>query len=507
MSRHPLRTCVLLALLLGGTLPIGAAGPQRVHEIAVAAPRPPGAPAYSDVCFSSRWKHPSNAEDPHNTFETAKAFSVTRYLWAYTSDAKFIEEAKKTANSFQCALNSMVADHPGGGRQQGRLMDLDGNLVSAPWMRAWKDPAWGCCNSTEWRASYLAAAKAALEAGADLFQMDDPVLNLGAMQWGACFCPYCMAGFRDYLADHSTPEQRASWGIVDLADFDYATDLRAQGAPAGDAFGKWDGGPLKAQFRDFLQASVARFYQDIRGQIDAYAGRHVPFSSNNYAGRWTFPYDHFDFGVAEIPHRDLGPALMYERFKEARDRGKAQVFTLVSEDVALTRRVIATAYATGGHLLVPWDVYLGSTPEGSRRYYGKPEDYADLYRFVRGHADLFDGYEDAAFVLPGRADTRYPERPPVQLDGAGTACAFVRAIPGQPDAPVALHLVDWSDTPEDRTVRIDPTQFGSGGALQVQCLRPGAEPVDLVPMVLDGPFAVEVPPLSPWGILRLDNLE
>ena len=493
-----------LVIVLWGApllLPAAEASP-KFHELAQPTSRPAGAPAYSDVCFSSRWRHPTNANDPHDTFATAEAFRVSRYLWVYTSSADFIQKAKQTADSFQCALNSMVADHPDGGRQHGRLTDLNGNLVSAPWMRQWKDPAWGCCNSPEWRASYLAAAKAALDAGADLFQMDDPGLNYTAIQWGACFCEYCMAGFRDYLATETTTEERVDWGIDTLDGFDYGAYLREQGAPVGDAFAKWKGGPLKAHFQSFLKASVTRFYQDMRAAIDAHAGRHVTFSSNNYQGRWTFPYDLFDFGLAELPHRDLGPTLIYDRLKEARDRGKAQVFTLVSEDVALTRQIIATTYACGGHLLVPWDVYLGSTPDGSRRYYGTPEQYGDVYHFVRDNASLFDGYEDAAYVIPGLPDERLGNSAGVHVaEDTDDYCAFVRAVPGNPDAPVICHVVDWRAKPEPVTLQLDRTRLPGAGAPQLELRRPGKAPEPMPFTMQDDQLVIELPPVAPWGVL------
>ena len=63
-------------------------------EVARPSSRPPGAPKYSDVCFSSRWFHPSNDKDPHDTFKTAKAFGATRFDWVYTLDPKFIGRAK-----------------------------------------------------------------------------------------------------------------------------------------------------------------------------------------------------------------------------------------------------------------------------------------------------------------------------------------------------------------------------------------------------------------------------
>ena len=55
----------------------------------------------------------------------------------------------------------------------------------------------------------------------------------------------------------------------------------------------------------------------------------------------------------------------------------------------LVRAAIAVSYALGGHMLVPWDVEI---PGG--RYYANASQYADLFAFVRRHADLFDAADE-----------------------------------------------------------------------------------------------------------------
>jgi len=471
---------------------------KRLCEIAVPYERPAGAPKPSDVCFSSRWKRVANDKNPHDSFRAAAAFHATRFVWVYTHDKEFVEKAKKAGYSFWCAINSMVPDAPGGGRQKGRITDLDGKLVTAPWMRAWKDPAWGCVNSPQWRHSYLVWAKRCLDAGSDGLQMDDPRNNYGTVNWGGCFCEYCMTGFRAFLERTKTPEQREKMGISDVGTFDYRTYLKKINAPVGDAFGKWKGGALKASFKDFQIESVRAFYADMRREIDKHAGRHVPFSSNNYDGRWEFPYELFEYGMAEVPARSAKPDRLYGCFREARRRGKAQVFTFVSGDTTLTRQVIATAYACGGHLIVPWDVYMGSS---AARYFGKPDQYADLYKFVRDHAGLFDRYEDAAFAIPGKKDERYARLPPVQLPADTTVSAFVRAVPGKDDAPVVIHLVDWGKAETPFEVVLHNRRFSRSGSLSATLLRPGQDEAKLEKSSEGERTTLRVPALRPWGIV------
>ncbi len=507
-----LRQFVLGAMVfhgwLAGTSPFVSIGLASelplLAKIATKAERPDGAPGLSSVCFSSRWIHPRNAKDTWDTFEVATAFHATDFVWTYSLDQRAVGRMKQLGGKVYLAINSLVPDEPGKNeRLQGRILDLDGNRITAPWMRGWKGSYWGCANSPQYRESYVAYAKRAVDAGTDGLQMDDPPMNVAAVRWGGCFCPRCMAGFRQYLKGQAAIADLAKWKIDSLDRFDYREYLKARQAPVGDAFARYDGGSLKRLFAAFQEQSVRAFYRDVRSQIDKHAGRHVVFSSNNYAGRWQFPYDLFEFGMAELPERDTNPNTINERFADARRRGKAQLFTLVPKasdgsEVALTRRVTAMSYACGGHLIVPWGVYTGSN---SPRYYGKPEQYADLYKFVRDNSQFFDGYEDAAYLLPGLTDDRYPTEPPMSLSEAGDVAAIARAVPGKPEAPVVVHVVDWRDDPKAIAVKLRSRRFFARVSLQAELLRPGSPATRLACDTTDTHTSLEIPPLDPWGIV------
>jgi len=370
-------------------------------------------------------------------------------------------------------------------------------------MRTWKHSSWGCVNSPDYRRSYLARLKQYADLGADSIQTDDPGNNWTATQWGACFCEHCMVGFNLYLKKHFEVEHLAGLGIEDVDEFSYADYLRQGKAPVGDAFGRWNGGKLKEHFVEFQRQSVEEFYRTMGEAVDKHAGRHIPVSCNNYAGRWTFPYHLFDYGMAELPHRDVHPARIRAKLLEARRLGKAQVFTFVSTDVRETRRVIAVCYANGGHLIVPWDVYLKSTPEGSDRYFGKPEEYADLYGFVRERTRYFDGYEDAAAVGPDLKDDRY-EAPPLAVAGAPGVFAFVRVQPDKADAPIVVHLLSVTDSPQSFTLTWREQAFFQGRPVHAKLCRPGVEPQDLQIESADASRTVQINDLRLWSILVLN---
>lgn len=458
---------------------------KTVRQIARKSVRPDGAAKYSDVSLSSRWQRPMNENDPYNTFETAQAFHATRLDWVYSTDSTWIQECKKRGYHFVAALNSKLPDEPGGNtRKQGRIRDRERNFVTAPWMQGW-GAWWGCVNSPEYKSIFLDHAKLCLDGGADYFQVDDPDMNFNAVNWGGCFCKYC--------------QEKAGRLNIDLNDIE--------------------------QMKQFQAESVKAFFKEIRKQVDEYAGRHVPFSCNNYKAEWTrFPYNQFEIGMAEVPEEEARPDLIYNKILHTREMGKSQLLAFVSEDQELTRKMIATAYACGSHLIVPWDVYLKSTPEGSIRFFGKPGQFADLYGFVRANSAYLDGFEDAAVAGNGLRDDRYLEDFPIAIEEGGDSIyAFIRAIPEEDETPVVIHLVDWSKAPKQFRIILTNKRYFHGMPITARLNVPAEyreamhrqaenrndysglnKVIDVVIIPEKDHFVIEIPELNPWGILILE---
>lgn len=514
MSRLPAVIGAALVLFSGNVFgeetPDVAKRLVQVHEVARSVPRPPEMPPASAVCFSSRWLHPRNSDDPHDTFAAAEAFHATDFVWTYSLDRDFVQRLRQYGGRVFLAVNSLVPDPPDFRRRsKGRIVDLLGQPVTAPWMRSWPDSAWGCANSPEYREGFIEYAVRAIQAGATALQMDDARMNLAAVSWGACFCPHCVQGFRTFLKERVSQETATAWGIADLETFDYRQYLLERKAPVGDAFARYDGGELKSLFAEFQKESVRQFFSYVREEIDRRVGRHIVFSTNNYRGSWEFPYDLFEIGMAELPQRDAKPLNLYDRYREAHDRGKHQIFTLVPQtadgsEVPVTRCVIAACYALGGHLIVPWDVYTGSQKP---RYYGQPEDYAELYKFVRDFSQYFDGYEEAAFAFEDDRDERYPVAPPLAI-GVPQVMGVVRAKPNDATGPVVIHLVDWRDTPTPCAVRLDRRRFPPKALEHVWLLCPGQPPRKIsVREAVREEFVLEIPTLQPWGLVVLGTVK
>jgi hypothetical protein len=183
--------------------------------------------------------------------------------------------------------------------------------------------------------------------------------------------------------------------------------------------------------------------------------------------------------------------------------------------------------------IVPWDQFGGI---GKPRIFAKPEDLADLYGFVRGIAPYLEGHADAAAVGYGLKDARWAAAPLTIAGGSGRLTAFVRAVPADAAAPAAVHLVEWADRGAPATVTLDTRAFTGGKPLSVTMLTPTpydraahdlaeteaeklrapgdhrgpAQAPAYAPLVkttpltvtVDGDWAaVNVPALSPWGVL------
>jgi hypothetical protein len=368
--------------------------------------------------------------------------------------------------------------------------------------------------------------KGYIDAGAQVMQRDEPGANDNATRWGGCFCAHCMRGFRRFLAQNTLADQRRQLGITNLDAFDYRQHVKAEGAPVGDAFGRWNGGRLKELFVEYQTEATIAFHQRTRKAIDEYAGRHVPFSCNNGAHRWTAIELQFDWVFGELSYGRATAVQLHAAMRQAAEHGRIQVVTMPKkgdrenpgEWERRTRKTIATAYACGGHCMVPWDVYM---PRDAPRYFGTPEQYADLFGFIRANGPYLDGYEAAAAAGKGIQETRYGDEPPVELgEGSEGLFAFVRARPEQAEAPVAIHLVSWAAESRAFKLRLRKACFFGEKPLAARLLVPpdyeeqahskaeetgdysalsNASPM---PVSIQDAYAVlDLPPVKPWGIL------
>jgi len=111
---------------------------------------------------------------------------------------------------------------------------LDGEPILVPWLwdHKHKDghPAyWFCTNAPGYREYLRHQTRLAMVTQVEGLHIDDYNGTAGTEWQGGCFCPHCMAAFRDYLRQNVSAQRLAECGVQSLDGFDYGEYLRAQG--------------------------------------------------------------------------------------------------------------------------------------------------------------------------------------------------------------------------------------------------------------------------------------
>ena len=458
-------------LLVSG---VGVAQAKLVCEVAQPFIRPEGAPAASDVTMRSLKFRPMNKNDPHDTFESLKTFHATRLEWVYlrfTEEEKAkIAKVKQMGRVFGGAgsgmsglVNDMVRDENGKFTKKHCITDLDGHAIIHGHKKHWANPkSSGCMNDPFYATRHIDYYKKYIDYGAETLQRDEPSQNHAFSRNGGCFCDICVEQFNKYLFENTSANQLKKMGIADLWDFDYGDYLRERGESKYDddfdwsnpaSFRKLTGGDELSQlFVKFQEESNTRFFQRLKRSLAIHAGRMIPVSCNNTSfQRWNAPYyTIFDFCMSEMMMKSANPQHIYDRSNMATSLGKVQVFGTPKTMgksypadflVQLKRNVISTTYATGSLSRVPWDIFE-QTKDGSGRYFGKVEKFADIYGFVRANDKYLADYCEAGGFGRDIAEDRYGSDQPVVVDdSSGELYAFLRAKPDDKDAAVVVHLV------------------------------------------------------------------
>ena len=361
--------------------------------------------------------HRANSLKP--AWEAAEGFSVNRLDWTYTVNASIVEECHRKGLKVMTSMNANLPDngHTLGKSSAtfmiGRVENIDGQLLTAPWMRGGKvQPYWGCVNKPEYRAVSLDYVDQALKTRPDGMQIDDPELNGGAMTWdhgdprgSGCYCSHCMANFTAALTHTLNASERTRLNVS--SGFNYKTFLKS-----GVANNSLAAASLRNLFEEFQINSSISWLQELRAYIHQSAvklGLPQPFAfSGNNDGIWPRAYSMLDFGLGELSEHSATPAGLTEILRTGVPPGKQQVITMpkfhnftVAHSAAGVQKIrwtIAYAYSIGGNVLAPWDNYLPDTGQGqyygnmfTGRYYGNSSLFDDLYTFIRANTMLFDG--------------------------------------------------------------------------------------------------------------------
>lgn len=391
----------------GGPLSAVAAVPAGVRGFTM---------KHSSVPFSSRWQR-----KPEELVDLLQVYGVTHLLWVYGNKPDFIAQMHGVVPFYEGSLNGMQgfeqspveADAPED--TTGRQRDFDGHFIVMSHMAKWspKRPHWQACNNhPDFRQIFFAAADGLLAAGADAIHIDDWEMSLYNVEHGrGCFCPACLKGFGQYLQQHFDPAKAPELELGPLGQFDYRQWLREHEGvrDAKDYRSRWRELPLADQWHDYQRAGLRDFYLALREHLKQQSpDKLIPVSVNNQFGRRTPDgglrgvecLDALDFFIGEASQNYQGLDDVTLACKAAEAVGITQVMMSKPLVLGTGQAGMATCYALGSTLRVPWDAYMDNGPDGmpAPRYFGQTGDWSPLYRLVADHPDLFEGYDTAASV-------------------------------------------------------------------------------------------------------------
>jgi hypothetical protein len=348
-------------------------------------------PKKSDVIFSSRFKR-------DNAAAVAKAFGATRIEWVYSTDPSFFQSLRSVAPWIGGTVNSSMPLPQDGGVAK----DLDGNPIVAPWMKFW-GAKWTTTTDSRTRSVIEGVARQYLDLGASSIQVDDPLMQYAAGILGGDFSESSLNGFSKFLSAYPNQNELKRLGIAVGEHFDYKKFLSEKYGinNSVDYKNRYRSLPTTYLWFAYLKGSVVSYFASFRSFLNTAHGKTVPLSMNLLLtgpdeSNPKFQLANFaDYAMVETKIDDLEAVSLQAATYRAIGMGYApSILPLTKSE---NRAAIAMLYAMGAQPLVPWDVFINKDPEEKpSRFFGSPQDYADLFRFVARNAVYFDNYEEVA---------------------------------------------------------------------------------------------------------------
>ncbi|MCY4022129.1 MAG: hypothetical protein OXF32_01635 [Anaerolineaceae bacterium] len=302
------------------------------------------------------------------------------------------------------------------------VRDIEGRPQYTWWTHRYRgNPSWHfCTNAPGYRRYLFHQLDRVMKAGTDWLMIDSAIPTIGALtaRYGGCFCRHCMAGFRDWLAQNTTPEQLAAEDVEDICRFDWGEWLRERGVDDSryreniQAFPPTI--PLAGRYFDYQWGEVDALFREFKRRAQEYRDDYVPMSSNSpwYWPQFPYAVEAHDFYTNELeyhpPEREVFPTSPIYVLKLAEALGRIVGLTGIPrafEPYRLRPRPghirlwMAQAAALGHVFMVPAKMWTLRVPgEADRWYYSDPGDYEEICHFIRDHAGLLDEYESLASV-------------------------------------------------------------------------------------------------------------
>lgn len=377
-----------------------------------------------------------------STLEAAAQFNVTRIDWVYSLDKVFMLQAEKVVSSIGGALNPGIIDPAskiGEFETLYNIKDSNRNNLYAPWQRSFKQP-WLCFRWPEVQESSVKAALGLISLGVRTLQWDDPAGNAATVAWGGCHCEMCEAGFVKKIMNL---EPKLLLGFGSYREYlNDPTTKNAESAPK-----------LEKMFSDFQHEIMQHYFVRLKTKLQE-SGTVLSF--NNSGRFFDGLYSLADWWIGELSSEHGTFLKLAQTADRVREMGKIQMLTMplksqLKEDAAWRlqiRRCIATCFALGMPMQVPWDTYipLPSAP----RFFGSPRDYCDLYGFISSHKYLFDAQQYVGIAYQGKPLEK-SSKVLMTLAAANNIYCVVTILEGS----VLVHLLNWDDDTGDVSIELD----------------------------------------------------
>ncbi len=257
---------------------------------------------------------------------------------------------------------------------QAAMKDLDGNPIMS---RAIGNTPMTCQNNPVWLE--IKAEEIAVISDSDFggFGVDEPYSNYESVNFGGCYCQYCMAGFTAYLKENLSAADLNDRGIKDIKTFNYAEYLKqnfydeykAALKNTDNPLGLADlsAMPLVDEFLRYQYEVSTNYMKYLRAKVDDQSeklGKPIPMGANFWGLKYLGAADTVDCVTSEINIKmvpDANSIVAYEignaidaPVLASPSSGDWEVMT--GPDAAgLMKIYTAEAYAHGGIMSSPYE--------------------------------------------------------------------------------------------------------------------------------------------------------
>lgn len=260
-------------------------------------------------------------------------------------------------------------------------------------------------NNPVWREYLKAIVRLQIDAGVHGVHFDEAEVPLTSLQYGGCFCPTCLRGFREYLMAIPEAERPEAIKGEDLSTFHYGEFLLERGF---DFRSNYMNTPLFFDYMAFQKRNIRRYFAELAEYTRDYAasvGKEVKVSGNffNLFEHYYLLEEYCDVIVTEM-RNTLWRQPEWYRYGVGFARGKPLVVVenpyggVVPELVAALkhgrmydrfRQSLYEAAAMGANMSVPYGAWMGSVVEDA--FYAPHDLATEIQAFIADHEHLYGG--------------------------------------------------------------------------------------------------------------------